>query len=256
MGCFSYTCAKTGLAIAGEGVDAKFCTVVVLRPDGGMSSGEYDCYGSVGGFPVEPGPGRDKLVLGKFYRGERYAELGDSGSDPDQGSFDAEFMPAIFSALEADPTFPSKQYLQRLEEFTRLKLLANQSMDEAQDFSYANVWELRQAVDYNPGSDDDSVQKRQAAWQRVLQDQFGGSLPDGHPVAGMSMEAATHHLDGQRRHINRLIAGEVVAAWKAGRQARTPDTQALLAGDVGGWIEAPVSESKPDSEPKRKGARP
>lgn len=95
MGFFSYTCAKTNLPIlASTSWDEKYSRVVMLDAKGTVFHGSYDGYGNIigdcGEIELEYDSvesGKIKLVLEKFYNGERFEALPKSGWDPGQGHF-------------------------------------------------------------------------------------------------------------------------------------------------------------------------
>lgn len=64
--------------------------VVVLFRNGDKITGEYDGYGNVAGIDNicdDMEDGRIKWVLKKFYKGEKFEDLGPSRNDPGQGYF-------------------------------------------------------------------------------------------------------------------------------------------------------------------------
>lgn len=96
MGFFSYTCAKTNLPVlASTSWPEEFCKVTVLTESGDVFRGVYDGYGRVVtqfGSEVELDDsvvtrGGIKFVLTKFYKGEKFGDLGKSHNDPGQGHF-------------------------------------------------------------------------------------------------------------------------------------------------------------------------
>ncbi len=116
MGLFSSTCAKTHLPVlasVGWGREAPRLThIVVVPPHGDPYEAVYDGYGL-------GGDGCDfdqlKLVLASDYQGERYADLGPSEPEPNQGYFHA---PEFIAALIACPGFASHDaYEEALFEF-------------------------------------------------------------------------------------------------------------------------------------------
>jgi hypothetical protein len=98
MGFWSYTCAKTHLPILAStswGWDEGYSKVTMLDADNNRVSGSYDGYGRIhssdgGETELDDDAilsGRAKLVLSKFYKGEKFEELGRNSSDPGQGHF-------------------------------------------------------------------------------------------------------------------------------------------------------------------------
>ena len=109
MGCFSWTCAKSGLSIATvwSGLPVEYSGCYLVTPDKVIYEPEYDGYGMFGGVDVyellgegdrdlgiernfEPElrsekPFDVKVVLAKFYKGESYGELEPSKLCPYQG---------------------------------------------------------------------------------------------------------------------------------------------------------------------------
>ena len=101
MGMSSWCCAKTQLPVLASvscNVD-KFCHATLLFADGRVISGIYDGYGrlindGVDLLKAEPlrlyesmSTGTTKWVLTHFYQGEKFEDLGRSGSDPNQGHY-------------------------------------------------------------------------------------------------------------------------------------------------------------------------
>jgi hypothetical protein len=99
MGFFSKTCAKTNLpviALHREGSFDDLTSIVVLYPNGDKLEGIYDGYGRVMAgddeISIMEDCGSDewdavKFVLSKYYDGETYDQLGESGRELGQGFF-------------------------------------------------------------------------------------------------------------------------------------------------------------------------
>lgn len=97
MGFASFTCAKTHLPImAGTSwPEPEFCNVVMLTPNGDTVRGTYDGYCNLSteagdirlDFDAVAERGEIKLVLAKFYQGEKFADLGVNGFEYGQGHF-------------------------------------------------------------------------------------------------------------------------------------------------------------------------
>jgi hypothetical protein len=115
MGFFSFTCAKSHLPVMAStswGED-DFSRVHLLTRDGGIMQGQYDGYGRLemndGGTledldePILAG--KWKLVLSKFYRGEKFDELDRSFHEPGQGHFHDSDLLAKWFAQGGFPTY-------------------------------------------------------------------------------------------------------------------------------------------------------
>lgn len=115
MGFFSFTCAKSHLPILAStswGL-GEFSRVHLLTRDGGNMQGHYDGYGRLdlddGGTledlddPVLAG--KWKLVLSKFYRGEKFDELDRSFHEPGQGHFHDSTLVEKWFAQEGFPSY-------------------------------------------------------------------------------------------------------------------------------------------------------
>jgi hypothetical protein len=111
MGFFSWLCAKSNKPVlhsSGDWYGREFSKVVVVTPKS-VAYGEYDGYGTVltdmGELEVLESveSGTAKLVLERFYNGEKFAQLPVCKSDPGQGHFySMDDLAKIFGPLPAD----------------------------------------------------------------------------------------------------------------------------------------------------------
>jgi len=88
MGFFSKVCSKTHLPVVHEMRGyPRLQEVVALAPDGSVTVGLYDGYGSVGGVDIMDEWDETKFVLKWAYKGEKYADLPKSKNEMGQGHF-------------------------------------------------------------------------------------------------------------------------------------------------------------------------
>lgn len=246
MGYFSFTCAKTGLPIAShdQGAAAKHYDVYVIPKRGRVSRGSYDGYGRLVDSDMdEPldigGPDGDKMVLAHFFKGESWAELGESKSDPDQGAYDEVFHPALFAAVELIPGFDGHQYIRRHCELERLQSAAREHLAKAHGFTYSHIFELRHAFGRAEYADPEEREGEvQAAWIDATTHFPGGVIPEGNLVHGMSPQEALATLEAAGERLYIALVTELVSAWGENRPTRQPVFSELLSGQGVGWTVA------------------
>ena len=123
MGFSSFTCAKTHLPImASTSWGTDYSSVVMLSKDGSIVRGIYDGYGrletELGEIAVydkmgDGGKDDAKMVHSRFYKGEKFADLGPSHHEPGQGHF---HVAARLKEWFAKGGFPSyKDYCRAFE---------------------------------------------------------------------------------------------------------------------------------------------
>lgn len=253
MGYFSFTCAKTGLPIVShdQGADPKHFTVYVIPKQGRASKGSYDGYGRLVHSDMdEPmdigGPEGDKMVLAHFFKGESWAELRESKSEPDQGAYDEVFHPALFAAVELIPGFDGHQYVRRLRELERLQSAAREHLAQVHGFTYSHIFDLRQALGRAEYADpEDRVGEEQAAWAEATAHFPQGVVPAGNLVHGMSPQEALATLEatGERMYI--ALVTELVSAWGENRPTHQPVFSELLSGRGAGWTQLAPAPARP-----------
>lgn len=246
MGYFSFTCAKTGLPIVshGQGADPKHSTVYVIPKVGRAARGSYDGYGHILDSDAEEpldigGPDGDKMVLAHFFKGESWSELGESKSDPDQGSYDDIFYPALFAAVERFPGFDGHQFLKRHHELSRMQTGARDYIAEKTGFTYSRIWNLRSALERAEYADpEDRDAEVAAAWKAATSDFPDGALPQDSMLQGMSPQEALATLEALGERLYMALVTELVSAWGEGRPTRVPLYANLLSGDGVKWKDA------------------
>lgn len=93
MGFFSWQCAKSKKPVmssyAVQNTPWAFASkVIVLFEDGDQISGTYDGYGRVNNFEIVDIPEQSwRMVIQKYYNGEKFKELEKNAYDQGQGFF-------------------------------------------------------------------------------------------------------------------------------------------------------------------------
>jgi hypothetical protein len=118
MGFFSKTCAKTHLPVCTMYKERPFFSAVVaLTADGQIIDGVYDGYGRVNEVELHDDWDNVKFVLKHAYKGEKYAELGESHDEKAQGYFMADEFLDVCEKKQAFKSF--NEYRKYFEKYAQ-----------------------------------------------------------------------------------------------------------------------------------------